>query len=88
MPQSSGKDPLWTAADIAVATGGRMEGAGFQARGITFNSKEVEPGDLFVALKGARDGHEFVASASRRARRGPWSSGRSTAGPASSSPIR
>ena len=36
MPQSSGKDPLWTAADIAVATGGRMEGAGFQARGITF----------------------------------------------------
>ena len=63
MPQSSGKDPLWTAADIAVATGGRMEGAGFQARGITFNSKEVEPGDLFVALKGARDGHEFVASA-------------------------
>ncbi|WP_371514608.1 UDP-N-acetylmuramoyl-tripeptide--D-alanyl-D-alanine ligase [Brevundimonas denitrificans] len=63
MPQSSGKDPLWTAVDIAVATGGRMDGAGFQARGITFNSKEVEPGDLFVALKGARDGHEFVASA-------------------------
>jgi len=63
MPQSSGRDPLWTAVEIAVATGGRMEGAGFEARGITFNSKEVEPGDLFVALKGARDGHEFVAAA-------------------------
>lgn len=63
MPHPSGKDPLWTAADIAVATGGRMEGAAFDVTGVTFNSKEVEHGDLFVALKGARDGHEFAASA-------------------------
>src|SRR5690606_3539360 len=63
MPQSSGNDPLWTAADIAAAAGGRIDGADFAATGVTFNSKEISPGDLFVALKGARDGHEFAASA-------------------------
>ena len=62
MPQPQGT-PLWTAADIARAVDGRLEGGGFDATGVTFNSKEVEPGDLFVALKGARDGHEFAASA-------------------------
>ena len=63
MPHLTGKDPLWSAVDIAAATGGRMTGDGFDVSGVTFNSKEVEPGDLFVALKGARDGHEFAASA-------------------------
>ncbi|MGZ9099766.1 MAG: UDP-N-acetylmuramoyl-tripeptide--D-alanyl-D-alanine ligase, partial [Brevundimonas sp.] len=29
----------------------------------TYNSREIAPGDLFLALKGARDGHEFAASA-------------------------
>ncbi|QQQ18292.1 UDP-N-acetylmuramoyl-tripeptide--D-alanyl-D-alanine ligase [Brevundimonas vitis] len=54
---------LWTATDIALATGGRIEGGAFDATGVVFNSRETAPGDLFVALKGARDGHEFVASA-------------------------
>ncbi|RZJ16967.1 MAG: UDP-N-acetylmuramoyl-tripeptide--D-alanyl-D-alanine ligase [Brevundimonas sp.] len=65
MPETlpPGPAPLWTAPEIALAVNGRIEGAGFFARGVTFNSREVEPGDLFVALKGARDGHEFVAQA-------------------------
>ncbi|MDQ7814168.1 Mur ligase family protein, partial [Brevundimonas sp.] len=31
--------------------------------GITYNSREIVPGDLFLALKGARDGHDFAAAA-------------------------
>jgi UDP-N-acetylmuramoyl-tripeptide--D-alanyl-D-alanine ligase len=55
--------PLWTAQDIAVATDGRMAGTGFHATGVTYDSRDVRPGDLFVALTGARDGHDFAASA-------------------------
>ncbi|MDP3655404.1 MAG: UDP-N-acetylmuramoyl-tripeptide--D-alanyl-D-alanine ligase [Brevundimonas sp.] len=55
--------PLWTSAEIEVATGGRLSGPAFVATGITYNSREIAPGDLFLALKGARDGHEFAAAA-------------------------
>ena len=55
--------PLWTSAEIEAATGGRLDGAPFDAAGITYNSREIVPGDLFVALKGARDGHEFATAA-------------------------
>jgi UDP-N-acetylmuramoyl-tripeptide--D-alanyl-D-alanine ligase len=52
--------PLWTAADIAAATGG-VASADFAATGVTFDSREVEPGHLFIALKGAAtDGHRFL----------------------------
>ena len=54
---------LWTSAEIEAATGGRLSGAPFEASGITYNSREIVPGDLFLALKGARDGHDFAASA-------------------------
>jgi UDP-N-acetylmuramoyl-tripeptide--D-alanyl-D-alanine ligase len=55
--------PLWTAADIAAATGGAVHGA-FAATGVAFDSREVGPGDLFVALKGAAtDGHRFARQA-------------------------
>ena len=51
---------LWTAADIAAATGGTASGD-FAASGVTFDSREVGPGDLFIALKGAAtDGHVFL----------------------------
>jgi UDP-N-acetylmuramoyl-tripeptide--D-alanyl-D-alanine ligase len=56
-------DPLWTSAEIEKATGGRLSGDRFEATGITYNSREIVPGDLFLALKGARDGHDFAASA-------------------------
>ena len=55
--------PLWTAQDIAVATGGRIEGGVFDVNGITYNSREIGRGDLFIALKGVRDGHDFAAAA-------------------------
>ncbi|WP_232307844.1 MULTISPECIES: UDP-N-acetylmuramoyl-tripeptide--D-alanyl-D-alanine ligase [Sphingomonas] len=55
--------PLWTAAAIAAATGGTAS-ADFTVNGVAFDSREVGPGDLFVALSGeATDGHRFVGQA-------------------------
>jgi UDP-N-acetylmuramoyl-tripeptide--D-alanyl-D-alanine ligase len=54
---------LWTAFDIAEATDGEVHGC-FSANGVAFDSREVGPGDLFIALKGeATDGHRFVGKA-------------------------
>jgi UDP-N-acetylmuramoyl-tripeptide--D-alanyl-D-alanine ligase len=54
---------LWTSAEIAEATGGEAHGA-FEASGVTFDSREVESGDLFLALKGeSSDGHLFLDKA-------------------------
>lgn len=55
--------PLWTAGEIAEATGGTSHGA-FEARGVAFDTREVAPGDLFVAMKGeTTDGHRFLEKA-------------------------
>ncbi len=54
---------LWNADEIAAATGGRASGA-FQAAGVEIDSRDVRPGDLFVALKGeSTDGHRFLDAA-------------------------
>jgi UDP-N-acetylmuramoyl-tripeptide--D-alanyl-D-alanine ligase len=54
---------LWTSAEIAEATGGAASGD-FEVTGVTFDSREVGRGDLFVAMPGTvHDGHEFVAGA-------------------------
>ena len=53
---------LWTSADASAATGGRSTAA-WRATGISIDTRTLQPGDLFVALKAARDGHDFVAAA-------------------------
>ncbi|NVD26649.1 UDP-N-acetylmuramoyl-tripeptide--D-alanyl-D-alanine ligase [Parasphingorhabdus flavimaris] len=54
---------LWTSAAIAQATGGKAS-AVFDASGVAFDSREIGPGDLFVALKGEHsDGHLHVEQA-------------------------
>lgn len=54
---------LWTSDEIAAATGGTPS-ARFEVTGVTFDSREVGPGDLFVAMPGSvRDGHEFLDDA-------------------------
>jgi UDP-N-acetylmuramoyl-tripeptide--D-alanyl-D-alanine ligase len=54
---------LWTAGEIAAATGGTAHGD-FEVTGVTFDSREVGPGDLFIAMPGTvHDGHDFVPQA-------------------------
>ena len=56
-------EPLWTSAEIAAATGGKLSGDAFAAGGVSIDTRTLEPGDLFVALGGVRDGHDFVDQA-------------------------
>ena len=55
-----GMTALWTSEEIVAATGGTLAGNPFEVRGVTFDSREVEDGFLFVAMPGT------VAD-------GPWS---------------
>jgi UDP-N-acetylmuramoyl-tripeptide--D-alanyl-D-alanine ligase len=58
---------LWTCDELVTASGGRLApAAGPSLQGITgvsIDTRTVQPGDLFVALKDVRDGHEFVTAA-------------------------
>ena len=56
-------EPLWTSDEILTATGGVLFGSPFSATGVSIDTRTLEPGDLFVALAGVRDGHEFVTTA-------------------------
>ncbi len=62
MPEHSAR-PLWSAAEVAAATGGVLHGDDRPITGLTYNSREIVPGDLFLALKGERDGHQFAGGA-------------------------
>src|SRR3989338_9969006 len=53
---------LWTAKDAALATGGRAT-SDWAANGVSIDTRTIAKGDLFVALKDVRDGHDFVADA-------------------------
>ncbi|WP_159710680.1 UDP-N-acetylmuramoyl-tripeptide--D-alanyl-D-alanine ligase [Geminicoccus flavidas] len=55
---------LWTSEEAALATGGTPAGPSWQASGVAIDTRELQPGDLFVALEGEhRDGHAFVGDA-------------------------
>ncbi len=54
---------IWTSADAETATLGRATRA-FEASGLSIDTRTLQPGDLYVALKGdTRDGHDFVKAA-------------------------
>lgn len=53
---------LWTSADATAATGGHST-RDWTANGVSIDTRTLQPGDLFVALKDVRDGHDFVAAA-------------------------
>jgi len=53
---------LWTSEEAAGATGGRSRRE-WRADGVSIDTRSLSPGDLFVALTAARDGHDFVAQA-------------------------
>ena len=59
---------LWSADEIAAATGGKASGGygggDWSVVGISIDSRTVMPGELFIALRGPNhDGHRFVQAA-------------------------
>ena len=54
---------LWTQDALTAATGGSFVASGFAAEGVAIDSRKITPGEVFVALADARDGHDFVADA-------------------------
>ena len=56
--------PLWSFSELSAALGSDAEGGSARAvTGVSIDTRTLEPGDLFVALKDQRDGHDFVAAA-------------------------
>lgn len=53
---------LWQSEDAARATGGRVTKP-WAATGVSIDTRTLRPGELFVALKDVRDGHDFVKAA-------------------------
>ena len=53
---------LWTSTEADAATGGTSS-TDWSCDGVSIDTRTLEPGDLFVALKDVRDGHDFVAMA-------------------------
>ena len=57
--------PLWTSAELRAATNGALA-SDVTISGVSIDSRSVTPGDIFIALRDQRDGHEFVADALSR----------------------
>jgi hypothetical protein len=57
--------PLWTR-DAALAATGGTSPRDWAASGVSIDTRSLEPGDLFVALRDTRDGHDFVGDALAR----------------------
>jgi UDP-N-acetylmuramoyl-tripeptide--D-alanyl-D-alanine ligase len=56
--------PLWSFDELLEAAVGRASGAPSRPiTGVSIDTRTLEPGDLFVALKDQRDGHDFVGAA-------------------------
>uniref|UniRef100_UPI0035B44E28 UDP-N-acetylmuramoyl-tripeptide--D-alanyl-D- alanine ligase n=1 Tax=Paenirhodobacter enshiensis TaxID=1105367 RepID=UPI0035B44E28 len=53
---------LWTSETAAHATGGRATRP-FELTGLSIDSRSIAAGELFVALRDVRDGHDFVRAA-------------------------
>jgi len=66
MAEPAASKVLWTSAEIVAATGGELSRAPFAATGVSIDTRTLEPGDLFIALEGERDGHAFAAAALER----------------------
>lgn len=49
--------------EIAGATGGHPSGADRRIEGLAIDSRLITGGELFAAVRGDRDGHDFVANA-------------------------
>jgi UDP-N-acetylmuramoyl-tripeptide--D-alanyl-D-alanine ligase len=60
-------DVLWTWQELVEAAEGTADGApSASITGFSIDTRTLQPGEVFVALRDARDGHAFVASAFER----------------------
>ena len=53
---------LWESKEVEDATSGRST-CEWVASGVSIDTRTLKAGDLFIALKDVRDGHDFVADA-------------------------
>ena len=53
----------WLLSDILLATGGRLLGADRTISGVSTDTRSVAAGQLFVALRGEREGHTLQTTA-------------------------
>ncbi len=59
-------DALWTSAALEEAFGAPMRPLTAPVRGVSIDTRTLQPGDLFFAIKGeASDGHAYVEGAFR-----------------------
>jgi UDP-N-acetylmuramoyl-tripeptide--D-alanyl-D-alanine ligase len=57
-------EALWQWPDLVAASGGEADGAPpLRITGLSIDTRSLAPGDVFVALRDVRDGHEFVPAA-------------------------
>jgi UDP-N-acetylmuramoyl-tripeptide--D-alanyl-D-alanine ligase len=57
-------EPLWQWDELVAASEGRADGApSGPITGFSIDTRTLAPGDVFVALKAERDGHDFVGAA-------------------------
>ena len=57
-------EPLWTVEAMAAAMGAERQGPlSVGISGLSIDTRTIQPGDAFFALKDARDGHDFVEAA-------------------------
>lgn len=54
------------AIEVAAATGGRLVGPDAELDGVSFDSRGIAAGQLFVPLVAERDGHDFIPDALAR----------------------
>ena len=50
----------YRASDIARIVGGTLLGPDVEVSGVSIDSRTLQPGQLFVPVRGGRDGHDFV----------------------------
>lgn len=62
---TAGGLPIWTRDAAVAATGGHAP-VDWAAGGVSIDTRDLARGDLFVALRDVRDGHDFVAQALAR----------------------
>ncbi|MBM3588632.1 MAG: UDP-N-acetylmuramoyl-tripeptide--D-alanyl-D-alanine ligase [Alphaproteobacteria bacterium] len=56
---------LWTSAELRASTNGTLA-ADIAVTGVSIDSRSIAQGDIFIALRNQRDGHEFVVDALSR----------------------